>query len=93
MGIFKVSEWLSAAKRWYVADTTTFSKWWIIPRFLNMSLEEYILLLKNTYHASHFKYDFAKNTLIFSWAEKDYTYAHKYMLWVNRMAKNHSWSI
>jgi hypothetical protein len=48
---YKVSKWKSGSDHWYCNDVTKLSeisaKWWIPARLLNISLTDYILLLKN----------------------------------------------
>lgn len=91
--ILKVSEWESSTGRTNVADTTTYTPWWRIPRFLGISLTDYVLLLKNEYHASHFVYYPEKELLLFSWDKTNKAYAHKFMLYINRMARNGNWQV
>lgn len=101
MRVFKASEWKDANGRWHVADTSDLAKdsaaWWIPARFLNISLEDYILMLINDYHAHidawrpHSNNN--KSLLLFSWNPEDYQYAHKYYLWINRIARNKNWTI
>lgn len=88
---FKVAEWQSGSGNWYVADTTTFTKWWQIPRFLNISLDEYIKLLVNDYKVDDICYNKEKDVLLFSW--ENTTMSHKFMLFINRMARNGNWQV
>ena len=95
---FKVSEWIIGNK-WYVADVSDLandsSAWWIPARLLKLSLEDYILMLKNTYNANIDKFypdaNNGKSLLIFSW--NNYNDAHKYLLYINRIARNQKWTI
>lgn len=97
--LYKTSEWQSPSGAWYVADTSDLAHdsaaWWIPARFLKISLEEYILLLKDTYNATIDKFypesNEGKSLLLFHW--DNYSDAHKYLLWVNRMARNGNWTI
>lgn len=96
--IYKASEW-NIGKNWYVADVSDLANdsaaWWIPARFLNLSLEDYIIKLKDEYNAIIDKFspesNNGKSLLIFHW--NNYNDAHKYLLWVNRMARNHNWTI
>lgn len=88
---FKVAEWQSGSGSWYVADTATFTKWWQIPRFLNIGLDEYVKLLVNDYKVDDICYNKEKDVLLFSW--KNNTMSHKFMLFINRMARNGNWQI
>lgn len=87
----KLSEW-SSNGRWYVADTSDLahgsSQWWRIPRKLNMDLCDYILMLKDKYHASNFYFvdykemDKRNSMLLFSFEK--YSDAHKFLLDMNK---------
>lgn len=95
---YKASEWVIGNK-WYVADTSDLANdsaaWWIPARLLNLSLEEYVLMLKETYNANIDKFypnaNNGKSLLIFSWS--NYNDAHKYLLYINRVARNQKWTI
>lgn len=95
---YKSSEWQSGNK-WYVADTSDLANdsaaWWHPARMLNITPEEYILMLKNEYHANIDKWcpesNNGKSLLIFSW--DNYSDAHKYLLYINRIARNKNWTI
>lgn len=97
--LYKASEWQTPSGNWFVADTSDLANdsaaWWIPARFLNMTLEDYILLLKNEYKATIDKFypnaNNGKSLLTFHW--DSYNNAHKYLLWVNRMARNGNWTI
>lgn len=99
MHLFKVSEWESASGHWYVADTSDLANdsaaWWIPARLLNLTLEDYIDLLVNTYNATidgfYPESNKGKSLLVFHWEQ--YNDAHKYFLWINRMARNGNWTI
>ena len=96
--LYKASEW-NIGKNWYVSDVSDLvndsGAWWIPARFLNLSFEEYILKLKDEHHAIIDKFypesNKGKSLLIFHW--DNYSDAHKYLLWINRMARNGHWTI
>lgn len=59
--LYKASEWASACNdKWYVNDVTELSgpssKWWVPMRILNLSIENYLLLLSKKYNAKGFNY-------------------------------------
>lgn len=91
MAQFKISEWQSGSGRWYAADTATFTKWWAIPRFLNIGFDKYIEMLKNEYKVDEIVYNSEANVLLFSW--KNNTMCHKFVLFVNRMARKGCWNV
>ena len=98
MHIYKCSEWVFNNK-WHVGDVTDLANdsnaWWVPARFLNISLEEWIDQLVNVHKATIDKYcpdaNNGKSLLIYHW--NSYNDAHKYLLWINRMARNNSWTI
>lgn len=97
--IYKMTEWQSPTGVWYVSNTQDLGHdsgaWWLPARFLNMSLDNYIKMLIDEYHVSYIKFfpdsNKGKSLLIFNWDK--YEYAHKYYLWINRMARNNNWLI
>jgi hypothetical protein len=86
--LYKVSNWQSASK-WYCNDTADLAgiagKWWVPARMLGMSLTDYILLLKDQFHANIVSYNSITDVLIFNW--ESYSEMHKYELWINSMAR------
>ena len=97
--IFKATEWKSACGRWHVADTSDLAHdsaaWWIPARMLNLALEDYVTLLIEKYHAQidgwYPESNNGKSLLTFSW--DNYSYAHQYLLDMNRIARNKNWTI
>ena len=95
---YKASEY-KIGNRWHVADVTDLahdsSAWWIPARMLNLSLEDFVLMLVNEYHATIDKWfpnsNNGKSLLLFSW--ENYTDAHKYLLYINRVSRNKNWTI
>lgn len=83
--ILKFSEWQGGADEWRCADTTTWTGWWYPARMLNISVTDYILLLKNKYHAENFYYIKDKNLLIWSWT--NYNDCHAFVLFINKEAR------
>lgn len=93
MSLLKVSEWQGGSGKWYVADTSTFSSWRHIPTMLGLSYEQYFSLLRDTYSISKLAYCEDTDCLVFSWNSEDYAKAHKYLLYVNRIARNKQYSV
>ena len=87
--VYKVSQWQSSSGRWYcndVADLAGLSaQWWMPARLLGVSLCDYILLLKDKFNVNYLTYNEEKDVLIFSWDKE--TDCHKYVLWINSMAR------
>ena len=90
--ILKITEWQGASGKWYAADTIEFTKWWVIPRMLEMSLDEYAKMLVEKYHATglHFvdygNEDKRNSLLLFNF--ESYTTAHQFVLDMNKFARN-----
>ena len=95
--IYKLTEWQSASGRWHVAhvDQMRYNHWWMLPHALGKSYEEYIQMLKEQYHASHFHFytypDKRNSLLTFSFEE--YKYAHQYLLDMNKVFRKKNWTI
>lgn len=87
--LYVTSEWQGANGRWYVNDVTDFTsvacKWWAPVRLLDMTPIEYVLMLKNNFKASKFRYTKEKNVLIFSFATQ--ADARKYKNFINKKAR------
>ena len=87
--LYVASEWQGASGRWYVNDITNSTsvacKWWTPVRLLNMTPVEYVLMLKNNFKASNFKYTKGKNVLIFSFETQ--ADARKYKNFINKKAR------
>ena len=95
--VYKLSEWQDAIGIWRVAhtDTTKYARWWIIPKALNMSYEDYVKMLKEKYHASHFHFEVfsdSRNSLL-TFGFKNYKDAHQYLLDMNKHFRKMNWCI
>ena len=86
--ILKFSEWESPTG-WHCNYTSDLAhgsgNWWNVPRMLGIELTEYVLLLKNDFHAFNFSYDAKYNVLLWKW--KNYNDCHKFVTYVNKEAK------
>lgn len=97
--MYKASEWTDASRKWHVADTSDLANdsaaWWIPARILGLSLVDFVLLLKNEYNANIIGWypdsNNGKSLLLFNW--DNYNDAHRYLLYINRIARNKNWSI
>ena len=95
--VYKLNEWQGQSGYWYVAHTDNMSlnRWWMLPHALGKSYEEYIQMLKEQYHASHFKfytYEDKRNSFLFFSFEK-YADAHRFLLDMNRILRKKNWTI
>ena len=87
--LYKTTEWQGGSGKWYcndVADLTGPSaKWWTPARMLNMSLTDYILMLKNDFNAIIAGYCSDTDVLLFHWDK--YSDCHKYVLFINKESR------
>lgn len=86
--LYQMTTWESL-KRWHVNDVKNLSgasaKWYTPMRILNLSIEEYILLLKDTFHAKGISYYAPTDYLSFYFTkERD---AKSFCSYVNKAAK------
>jgi hypothetical protein len=96
--LLKMSEWKTGT-HWHVADVNDLANdsagWWHPARMLGVSLEDFVLLLINEYHATiqgwYPESNNGKSLLIFTW--ENYSDAHRYLLDMNRIARNKNWTI
>ena len=91
MELLKLTEFMGTSGRWYVSDSTRAGwKWRYIPNMLEISAPVYIRLLQ-TYGAKDIKYYAPTDCLLYSFDSKDK--AHKWVLYVNRKARerNYCW--
>lgn len=95
--IFKASEWQDYNGYWHVADVSDLAHnsagWWVPARLLEMPLDTFIMMLKDEYHAElqYFHSNPDNPIVLYRW--KNYADAHKYLLYINRVARNKKWSI
>ena len=89
--IFQLSEFQSAAGHWHVGNynslTREESKWYAIPRFLGISLADYVWLLTEKYNATvagWTEYNNGKSPFLYYYW-KNYSDAHKFLLDMNKM--------
>lgn len=99
MRLYEITEWSCAPGRWDAGDISDLghdsNAWWIPARFLGISLEEWVEKLINEFHAVVTKFlpnaNDGKSLLLFHF--KTYNDAHTYVLWINKQARNHNWTI
>ena len=87
--LYQMTYWESLG-RWYVNDVKNFSghsaKWYAPMRILDISIEEYINLLLNTFHAKGMCYHISTDYLAFYFlTEKD---AKGFCSYVNKIARH-----
>lgn len=93
--LYKTVEWQGTSGRWYVNDvidlTSLASKWWAPVRLLKLSPVDYVLMLKNNFNASGFRYKKETNVLIFSFSSQED--ARKYKNFINKKARESNFVI
>lgn len=89
MHLYSCSIWQSPTGRWHCNDVKDLAgisgKWWIPARMLELSLVDYIFLLKDEFKADIESYYEATDCLLFSW--KHYSDCNKYVSWINSQAR------
>lgn len=84
--LLKFTEWEMNGK-WYTNDVNDLAHgsayWWHPARMLNISLTDYVLLLKNQFHAINFKF---LNQRVLTWEWQSYADCHRFTLFINKEA-------
>ena len=92
--LLKMTEWQGVSS-WYAGDVSDLPNgsnyWWHIPRMLDMDVVDYILMLKNKFHAVDFFYDRDKNVLLWHW--ENYKDCHSFVLYCNLIARKKQYYI
>lgn len=92
--LLKYTEWEQNGK-WYSGDISDLAHgsnfWWLPARMLEMELTDYVLLLKDKFHAQNFRYLSEPNLLLFDW--KNYSDCHKFTLYINNEARKRKFFI
>lgn len=95
---YKATEYQDAIGKWHVgeySDLAHYSNgWWVPARFLGISLEDWVLKLKNEFHATITAFypttPCGVSLLLYEWG--NYADAHKFLLWLNKQARDHHWT-
>lgn len=86
--LLKYTEWEQNGK-WYAGDVSDLANgsnyWWIPARMLNISLTDYILLLRDQFNAYNFRYYYDSNLLLWDW--KSQSDCHRFTLFINNNSK------
>lgn len=83
------SMWEAAPNLWFCNDVKDLAgiagKWWVPARMLKISLTDYILLLKDVFHANILNYYGDTDELVYSFKKR--TDVKKFVSWINNQAK------
>ncbi len=86
--ILHYDEWQSNG-RWLCGDTSSFvnksNTWWYIPNLLGISSVDYIMLLKDKFHATYIRYKVEYDVLIFSF--DTLADCRKFKNYINKVAR------
>ena len=86
--VYHAVEWQSGSGNWHVADTSDLSHgssvWWVPPLVFGVSNGEYIEMLVKKYHVTNLSFN---KILLFSWDKDHYSDAHRYLLDINKIAR------
>lgn len=92
--LLKYQEW-QTPYGWETGDTSDLvngsNTWWYPTRMLGIAPADYVLLLKDTFHADKIRYFPDKNLLIFHW--KNYSDCHKFTFFINQEARKRRFMI
>lgn len=87
--IYKMEEW-ECNGRWYCGDVSALAAnsnlWWYVPRILDISPVDYVLLLKDKFNATGFKYSTSSDVLIFHF--NSLADCRKFKNYVNQKARH-----
>lgn len=90
--LYKATEWQNGSC-WYVNDVeelaSVSSKWWTPLRLLDITVEEFFFLLKDTFNATNFHYNANTNVLMFSFDTQ--AAARKYKNYINAQARKRNY--
>jgi len=94
--VFKMYEWQSPTGEWHCSNVQDLghhsSAWWVPARILGLSLTDYIIMLKEKYHASKFYFKDGcgkdKNESILLFTFEEYKDCHRFFLDINRISRN-----
>ena len=97
---YKATEYQDELGKWHVgeySDLAHYSNgWWVPARFLNISLEDWVLMLVNEFNAHITRFIPECPTpdkislLLYEW--DNHADAHRFLLWLNRQARNQNWT-
>ena len=91
--IMKYTEWESVSG-WHTGDVSDLAhnsnSWWYPARLLGISPMDFVLLLKEKYHAYNFRYFSESNLLLWEWTKQD---CHAFTLLINRESKKRNFFI
>jgi len=90
--LLKVNEWKGICS-WYVADVHSHCGWRGIAKMMDMTCEQFKNWLTDTYHASITETEGHPDSFIYYWDEKNYKFAHKFLLDVNRIARHKDFQV
>ena len=93
--LYKLTGWQGGSGRWYCNDITDLTnlsaKWWVPARMLNISLTDFIIMLKDTFNATIGKYYPDTDVLTFYWDKQ--VDMNKFILYINRESKKKNFMV
>ena len=82
-------EWQGGSGNWYCNDVSDLAgisgKWWVPARMLEMAPAAYVQWLIDNYHPTTLIWN--GEILIYSWDKNHYADMHKFVLYINRIAR------
>ena len=90
MAVLKLVEW-ELNGYWHAADTNALGKgsseWWRVPRAINMTLSDYIIMLVTKYKPDRIKYSQEHDVLTYGW--KSQAAMRKFKNDINALARKY----
>lgn len=88
MSVLKLEEYFTTGQQWICYNKNEVGKvgnqWWVIADLLGMRKDDYVKWLIENYHPTYIQY---KNTLVYTWDRTHYADMHRFVLYVNKIAK------
>lgn len=92
--LMKYTEWQSGSGKYCSGDVSDLAhnsnSWWYPARALGISVEDYVKMLINDFHAHNFYYSIDANVLFWDWTKED---CHKFTLFINNVCRKKNFFI
>lgn len=87
--LLKYSEWQSGSGRWHCNDVQDLcgnsAQWWAPARMMNITAAQYVKWLIDNFQPTYISFD--GKLLQYSWAKEEHQKCHKFILTINRIAR------
>ena len=87
--LYKMVEWQDGAGNAHCNDTSDLAGiagyWWVPARLLDLTPADFVKWLIDTYKPDHVSFD--GKTFLYWWNKDHYGLQHKYLLYINKVAR------